>query len=321
MKYLSFFLLIIITIVSCKNDSKITDEISKIEMPVQIERFDKEFASAKAEDLKTLQANYPFMFSKSYPDEFWITKINDTIQQELSSEVAKVFSQTQDIETEISNLFKHIKYYYPEFKSPRVITSTSYVDYRNKVIVTDSIDIIALDTYLGPDHEFYLGVQEYIRSGFKKSQIVVDLANAYAERYILPTKNKTLLDEMIAAGKRLYFKDLMIPFKTDAEKIEYTPEQLQWAEANEAYIWQYFVERELLFSTDSKLPSRFINAAPFSKFYLAEIDNESPGRIGEYMGWQIVKAYMENNPEVSFKELFNSSAEDIFNHSKFKPKK
>ncbi|PNW29919.1 gliding motility lipoprotein GldB [Formosa algae] len=321
MKYLSFFLLIIITIVSCKNDSKVTDEISKIEMPVHIERFDKEFATATAADLKGLQANYPFMFSKSYPDAFWLDKIQDTIQQELSAAVLKTFPDTETIENEISYLFQHIKYYYPEFKAPRVVSTTSYVDYRNKVIVTDSIDIIALDTYLGPEHEFYLGVQEYIRSGFTKEQIVVDLANAYANYYILPTKNKTLLDEMISAGKRLYFKDVMIPFKTDAEKIEYTTAQLQWAETNEAYIWQYFVERELLFSTDSKLPSRFINAAPFSKFYLAEIDNESPGRIGEYIGWQIVKAYMEHNTEVSFKDMFNMSAEDIFNHSKFKPKK
>ncbi|MDW5287483.1 gliding motility lipoprotein GldB [Formosa sp. PL04] len=321
MKYLSFFLLIIITLVSCKNDSKVTDEVSNIEMPVTIERFDVDFAKATPEDLEGLKTSYPFMFTKSYPDAFWMEKIQDTIQQELSEAVIKTFPITDDLEAEISSLFQHLKFYYPEFKAPRVIGTTSYVDYRNKVIVTDSIDLIALDTYLGPDHEFYLGVQEYIRKGFIKDQIVVDLADAYAIRYMLPMKNKTLLDEMIFAGKRLYFKDLMIPFATDAEKIEYSTAELQWAEANEAYIWQYFVERELLFSTDSKLPARFINTAPFSKFYLADVDNQSPGRIGEYMGWQIVKAYMENNKEVSFKDMLNMSSEDIFNHSKFKPKK
>ncbi|MHA7942005.1 gliding motility lipoprotein GldB [Formosa sp. 3Alg 14/1] len=321
MKYLSFFLLVIITVVSCKNDSKVTDEISIIEMPVTIERFDIKFSQATPDDLEGLKKNYPFMFSKSYPDAFWMDKIQDTLQQELSQAVIKAYPSLEDVETEISSLFQHLKFYYPAFKAPRVISTTSYVDYRNKVIVTDSIDLIALDTYLGPEHEFYLGVQEYIRAGFRKEQIVVDLADAYANRYLLPVKNKTLLDEMIAGGKRLYFKDLMIPFKTDAEKIEYTPEELKWAETNESYIWQYFVERELLFSTDSKLPGRFINPAPFSKFYLAEIDNESPPKIGVYLGWQIVKAYMNNNSEVSFKDMLNMSSEDIFNHSKFKPKK
>lgn len=321
MKYLSFFLLVIFTLVSCENDSKVSDDISKIKMDIQIERFDKAFASASLDNWKNLRTDYPFMFSKSYPDSFWEEKLQDTLQRELSEAVLSEFPTLDNVEPEIVSLFQHLKYYYPEFRAPRVITTTSYVDYRNKVIVTDSLDLIALDTYLGPNHEFYQGVQEFLRQGFTKEQIVVDLANAYAKRFMMPIKNKTLLDEMITAGKRLYFKDVMIPFKTDAEKIDYTPKQLEWAQTNENYIWTYFVERELLFSSDAKLPSRFINPAPFSKFYLAEIDAESPGRIGQYMGWQIVRAYMDHNPEVSFKDMLSMASETIFNQSKFKPRK
>jgi uncharacterized protein YjaZ len=112
----------------------------------------------------------------------------------------------------------------------------------------------------------------------------------------------------------------MLPNKTEAERIGYTEAQLQWALANESYIWRYFVERELLYSTDSKLPSRFINPAPFSKFYLEEIDTDSPGRLGQYIGWQIVRAYMKNN-DVNLKNMLSTPPEDIFNNSKFKPKK
>ncbi len=113
---------------------------------------------------------------------------------------------------------------------------------------------------------------------------------------------------------------MVIPFKTDAEKIGYTQDQLDWAAANETEIWRYFVEKELLFSTDSKLPNRFINPAPFSKFYLEEIDTESPGQIGRYMGWQIVRAYMAHN-EVSLKDMLQKEPTEIFNNSNFKPKK
>jgi uncharacterized protein YjaZ len=67
------------------------------------------------------------------------------------------------------------------------------------------------------------------------------------------------------------------------------------------------------------LASRFINPAPFSKFNL-ELDSESPGRLGQYMGWQIVRAYAENN-DVSLQEILSMNAEDIFNNSKFKPRK
>ena len=239
---------------------------------------------------------------------------------QLFAEVDKTFSNFDDTKTEIESLFNHLKYYFHEFRQPRIITTTSDVDYRNKVIVTDTIVIIALDTYLGKDHEFYQGIQKFIRDEFNKEQIVVDMAGEYAKKYIFQQSHKTLLDEMVYFGKQLYFKDVMIPFKSEAERIAYTPEQLEWAMANESYIWRYFVERELLYSTDSKLPNRFINPAPFTKFYLEEIDSESPGRLGQYIGWQIVRAYMEQN-DVSLKDMLEASAEEIFTNSKFKPRK
>lgn len=258
------------------------------------------------------------MFSKKYADTFWLAKMRDTLQVEINKEVAKKYPNLNKTENEIKSLFQHIKYYFPAFQAPRLVSATSFVDYRNKVIVTDTISLLALDTYLGADHYFYQGVAKYLRTNFNQNQIVVDLAAKYAENYIFPKANKTLLDEMVYFGKQLYFKDKTIPFKTNAQKIGYTQKQLNWAKANEMQVWRYFVERELLFSTDASLPSRFINDAPFSKFQLVEIDNESPGRIGQYIGWQIVKAYMENNP-VSLKQMLQTDALTIFNNSKYKP--
>ena len=193
------------------------------------------------------------------------------------------------------------------------------MDYRNKTIVTDSIVLIALDTYLGADHDFYGGLSKYLRQNFESSQIVSDLATQYAEQHIFQTRRKTLLDEMIYFGKILYFKDIMIPFKEDEEKLGYTKEQLEWAITNESNIWRFFVEKESLFDSSPKLVERFINPAPFSKFNL-ELDGESPGRLGQYMGWQIVRAYMKNN-DATLQQLLEADAEDIFNNSRFKPRK
>jgi len=124
---------------------------------------------------------------------------------------------------------------------------------------------------------------------------------------------------MIYFGKLLYFKDAILPLKSDADKMGYTQHQMDWAVANESEIWRHFVENELLYSTDIKLPSRFINPAPFSKFYL-DLDNESSGRLGQYIGWQIVRAYMENN-NVALSKMLITNADDIFKQSKFKPRK
>ncbi|WP_166963185.1 gliding motility lipoprotein GldB [Yeosuana marina] len=320
MKNIFLLLCTLTLVVSCKKDSKLEGEISKIPIQVNIERFDKLFSEASLKDLPKLKKDYPFMFSKKYADSFWVARMKDTLQIELSKEVEKAYPNFNTPKAEIESLFQHIKYYFPEFRAPRIITTTSFVDYRNRIIVTDTIALISIDNYLGSDHKFYQGIQKYIREDFNTEHIVVDLAREYAKKYIYQKPNETLLDEMIYFGKQLYFEDKVIPFKTDAERISYTKEQLDWAHANESYIWRYFVEHELLFSTDSKLPSRFINPAPFTKFYLEEIDSESPGRLGQYIGWQIVRAYMANN-DVSLKDMLITSPEEIFNNSKFKPRK
>lgn len=320
MKHVLFFLMIITVAFSCKNESQIENDIAKINLDAQIERFDLLFSGIDAENLPKLKQAYPFMFSEKYQDSFWIEKAQDTLQQQLFNEVEKTFSNFDEIELEIEALFNHLKYYFPEFRTPRVITTTSDVDYRNRIIVTDTIAVIALDTYLGSDHEFYQNIAVYLREDLKKEQIVVDLATEYAIKYMYQQPSKTFLDELIYFGKQLCFKDAVIPFKTEAERIGYTKEQLDWAVSNESYIWRYFVERELLFSTDSKLAGRFITPAPFSKFYLEDVDTESPGRLGQYIGWQIVKAYMDQN-DVDLKEMLIKSPEEIFNNSKFKPRK
>ena len=313
-------LILLIISVSCKNENLLEKEIAVINTMIQIERFDKLFANMTDESLPELKTAYPFMFSQKFKDSFWLAKSQDTLQIQLFSEVDKVFKDFDETENEIESLFNHIKYYFPEFIAPRVITTTNDVDYRSKVIITDSIDVIALDTYLGSEHPFYDNIPVYLKTNFDKKQVVVDLAQAYAEKYIYQPKRKSLLDEMIYFGKELCFKDAVIPFKTDAERIGYSQPQLDWVKNNEAYIWRYFVERELLFSTDSKLPSRFINSAPFSKFFLEDIDANSPGRVGQYIGWQIVRAYMKEH-KVPLNDMLIKSSEEIFNNSKFKPRK
>ena len=313
------FLIIGLVFVSCDTNSSLENEIAKIKTDFIVERFDQAFFEAEAKDLPKLKNAYPFLFSKHVPDSVWIDRINDTLQDRLLYEVNKAYPEFKTTKEELSALFQHLKYYDKTFSEPRVITLTNDVAYRDKTIVNDSLVLIALDNYLGPEHEFYQNIAMYIAANMEKDQIVSDVAAGYAKKYLYQTNRKTLLDEMIYSGKILYFKDVTMPFKTDADKIGYTESQIQWAAANESAIWSYFIEKELLFSTDAKLPNRFIADAPFSKFYL-EFDNESPGRLGQYIGWQIVKAYAETTGDDLMK-IMEVAPEDLFRKSKFKPKK
>ncbi|WP_047548005.1 gliding motility lipoprotein GldB [Psychroserpens sp. Hel_I_66] len=319
MKKIALNFLILLSIFSCKNEDALETEIAKIQTDIQIERFDRAFAEAKPSDLNNLQTTFPFLFSSRVPDSLWVERMTDSFQIALNNETDKQFGDFQIIAEDIERLFQHLKYYDKTFSEPRVITLTNFVQYRDKVAVTDSIVLIAIDNYLGEKHEFYGGFPKYIAENLKPSQIVVDLAKAYAEKQIFQSPKKTFLDEMIFFGKQLYFKDKMIPFKTDAEKIGYKPEQLEFAKENEDMIWTEFVENEMLYSTDSAFPARFIADAPFSKFYL-ELDNQTPGRLGQYMGWQIVRSYMKGN-DVSLEQMLQTDAIEIFNKSNYKPPK
>ena len=126
---------------------------------------------------------------------------------------------------------------------------------------------------------------------------------------------KLIIDE----GKKMYLLDLYLPKTSDVIKMGYSDEKYSWVLQNQAFIWTYFVENSLLFSTDPNLQSRFIEPAPFSKFYM-DFDRESPGRIGVWLGWQIVRSFMENN-NVTLQQLLQTNAEEIFKKSKYKPVK
>ncbi|MDH7445181.1 gliding motility lipoprotein GldB [Aquimarina sp. 2201CG14-23] len=320
MKYIKFLKIIVIFCViwSCAKENRIEKEIAQIPVQIGIERFDRIFADVTPENLTDVKERYPFLFPERDADSVWIQKTKDTIQLEINQEVEKAFSNFSEEKEQLTSLLQHIKYYFPEVTVPRVITVTSNVDYQRKVILSDNLLIISLDTYLGADHHFYNGMQSYLKAHFVRSQIIPDVASMYTRQLVELPRNRTFLANMIYYGKELYLKDLFLPNFSDNQKIAYKEEQLAWARANEEEIWRYFIDRQLLYSTDAELLPRFLYPGPFSKFYLEEIDQEAPDRIGQYIGWKIVSSYMKNN-NVSLRQLLLTDAETIFNTSKYKP--
>jgi len=316
-KYFTIVLLVVL-MVSCDKKSKVEKAVEAIPVALKVDRFDQAFFEAKPNELANLKAEYPFFFPEGTPDAVWIDKMQNKDWRALYAEVQKKFPDFNQQTIEIEDLFKHFKYYFPETVMPKIYTVIAEMDYHNKAIYADDKLIIALELYLGKSHKFYT-FPEYLKQNFEERQMMPDIVSSFAVQKIPPPSEKTLLANMIYYGKELYMKDIMLPNYTDAEKIGYSPEQITWSQENESYIWRYFIEEDLLFSTDAKLENRFVNMAPFSKFYL-EIDNESPGRIGQWIGWQIVRAFMENN-EVSLQEMLKMDAKQIFERSKYKPKK
>jgi len=303
---------------SCNQKSKQESAIANVPVQIDVVRFDKIFFETPPNKLQNIKKEFPFFFPEGNDDAVWLEKMQNPLWRELYTEVQKKYPSNEPLKSDFESLFKHIKYYFPKTKTPKVITVISEMDYENKVIYADSLVIVSLEMYLGKEHRFYQ-FPNYIKQNFEKNQIMPDVVSRFFKTVAAPNLDKKLLSSMVYAGKELYMKEVLLPAASANDLIGYTPEQMIWCEENESYIWRYFIDKQLLYSDDQKLIPRFINAAPFSKFYL-EIDNESPGKVGAYIGWQIVNSYMKNN-EVSLQQLLQTNARELFEKSKYKPKK
>jgi gliding motility-associated lipoprotein GldB len=321
MKRYIFIIIIGVLLFSCDKKSKIESAVEEIPISMKLHRFEQAFFDAKPQDLPKVKVEYPDFFPPGTPDNVWIDKMQNPQWRELYQEVEKKYKNFNSKQVEIEDLFKHIKYYFPTIKTPQIYTAIGEMDYLSKSIYANDKLVIALELYLGKDHKFYVTeFPEYLRQNFEERQMMPDVVSSLAFGIVPVPKNKELISLMITSGKELYLKDILLPEYTDAERIGYTPEQIKFCGENENYMWEYFISNKLLFSTDSRLPNRFINLAPFSKFYL-EIDNDTPGRVGQWIGWQIVRSFMENNPKVTVQELLKMDPKEIFEKSKYKPKK
>jgi gliding motility-associated lipoprotein GldB len=318
MKKIFFILTLTTAFVSCDKKLKIEKEVQTIPVEIEVIRFDQLFFETPPADLKKLKKEFPYFFPIGNDDSVWLNKMQNPLWRELYTEVQKKYSNLEPVKEELKTLFKHIKYNFPETKTPKVITLISEMDYNNKVVYADSLLIISLELYLGKDHKFYQ-FPNYLKQNFEQNQIIPDVVSSFSNHKIASITDTNLLSQMIYFGKQLYLKDVLISQYSDSEKMGYTKEQIKWCEDNESYMWRYFIEKQLLYSNEQKLNNRFINPAPFSKFYL-EIDNESPGRVGTWIGWQIVRSFMKNN-DISIREMLKMDSKELFEKSKYKPKK
>ncbi|MFZ4401117.1 MAG: hypothetical protein ACOYO1_13855 [Bacteroidales bacterium] len=325
------FLVICIFIISCKNknNNKLTIEIpenKKVE--IKIHRYEKVLMSVDANNLKNelikYKSEYMLFLDGNLDDTLNLVKlynfISDPTLHEIYVDLIKVFPETNILEKKISDAFTHFKYYFPEKPTPKVYTYISYLDYENRIIYLDTLMAIALDMYLGKDYKMYPSVKipKFVSMRLDSNYIVSDCMKTIVKKMInFDSNDKTLLENMIYQGKILYFTEAMIPDVSEHINIGYFKEQLEWSKKNEANIWAFFIQNNLLYNSDYYKIRSFITEAPTTKGF-----KDSPPRLAEWIGWQIVKSYMENNKSISINELLKENdAQKILKASKYKPNK
>lgn len=308
--------------ISCKKN---TENLWKIEIknPVQkveIVDISKEFYSTEF-PLEKFKEKYPW-FQGTVPDEDYAARRADLEEAKIYKEaIAKI--DIAKLNTELTDLFSHIKYYFPEFKEPTVfLYSSALQGIMEPVFYKAKEHLLFIDVtgFMGENNPNYKGLEQYFQTSMNPQNIVPKVSEVLAENFVQPnTEHQKFIDELIYNGKISTLQDAFLPGFPDYLKMDYTQKQYEWAKENEVNIWNFFVENNLVFSDDLRLNERFIKPGPFSKFY-TEIDNESSPQVGIFIGWQICKKFYEEKPETKLQDFLKMNGQEIFNISKYKPK-
>jgi gliding motility-associated lipoprotein GldB len=293
---------------------------------LDIVRLEQSFFAARNEkDLRYLLEKYPEVASlvldeESYPNRDSLVQQllrihGDSSMQALNAAVASEFADISDIKQELEHAFAYLQSYYPEFKAPKVYTYVS--GFGIDLLVEEDILVIGLDYFLPSDHAFQPDLPRYIASRYDRKHLVPMIVLALSSRYneVDPADN-SLLAEMLYYGKAYHFVKSILPCTEDQYIIGYTPEQIKASWDNEDLIWAHFVENELLFQTNPFEIRKYIGEAPATD----AISPEAPGRMGRWIGWNIVEEY-QTKQDLSLRELMQEAdAKKMFKDSGYRPR-
>ena len=322
-------LILLFGLISCQSGSDRLDvNVSDVQVtPVKIKRYGKALFAVDKDnlkaELKNLQKEFGIFLNGDLNDTLNLIRIGDFISDPLliksAEDCNKSFPDLDFLEKELTDAFKHYKYYFPQEKIPGVYTYVSGFDFDYPVQYFDNNLIIALDMYLGADYKEYLklGLPAYRIRNFDRSHITRDCMDALgSDKIDLSKVGSTLLDAMINTGKNLYFIKAMSRKCNSAVLLNYSNEQLSWAENNEGKIWAFLIENELLYSADQEAMNKFIVDAPFTSYF----GNESAPRTGMWIGYKIVKSFMDNNTDITLSDLMQMyDSQAILTKSGYKP--
>lgn len=324
-----FMLLSTLLYLSSCGDSSLRDwEVSTRELPQVfslINISDDLFDSANS--ISEVRKKHPYFLDNETPDSVWNERRNSSKEKEVYLKVKSEFAEIESIERELEQIFKQLKLHYPEVETPQVyVYSSGLSEIYDPVVysVNQKKMFIALDAFLGEKELLYseMGTPKYIKKTMDKSYLSAKVAFAIAEQLVpINIEGYQFIDQLVYQGKLMNVVDALLPKTEDHIKMAYSQDELNWCQENEYFIWNYFVKNQLLFSHDNGLQERFINLAPFSKFYNS-YDKKSPGSVGVWLGWKMVRKYMARNPKISLMALGKEKdTQKIFREAKYKPKK
>lgn len=340
MKYtaISFLsILLLSSIISCTETAENTniiqkevikiDEVEEAAVSARIVRLDRELAAMKTpQDLAAIYQKYPTFFSQYLgagnrkPTQEDYNRLYQLFSNpellKFYQDIDKYFGKMDEEKKELDELVKYTKYYFPNYTPPTFFTIYAGL-MEPDISVSDSSVFLCLDWFMGSKGKYRPNIYEYMLSRYDKQFMIPMLATATSTQFIEQNKtDQTLIADMIFFGKAHYFTERVIPDLPDSVNIGYTQQDIKGIDENMTVIWSHFIDHKLFYETSHRIKEQYIGEAPF----VNEISNKCPGRIGRWLGWQIVRKYMQTHPEVTLEQLMKETdAAKIFKESGYKP--
>lgn len=324
---------------ACGKDSSIPD-VSDIPVEVKIHRFERALFALDTNNMATgleqLKAKYPafsrvFLYDilkadaeemgeaayvKGFVTHPAVRRLYDTCQV--------VFPDMKAFEPDFRQAFQYLKYYFPDEATPDLTTFVSEYGVGNFIFTDSNSLAIGLDFFLGADYPYqaYNPTVEsfsfYLTRTFTKEHLVSKTLQPLVQDMLGAPGGMRLLDLMVHNGKNLYVLDKLLPNTPDSIKLEITAQQTQWLLDNEKEMWSYFLKENLFYSNNLQNIRKYVEYSPNSP----GMPPEAPGRTANWLGWQIVKAYMTRFPQTTMQELITlKDAQVLLDNSKYKPKR
>lgn len=314
-------------------------DVSNVKVDVRLSRFDKAFFALDTlhlgPSLDTLSKN----FAGFYPEymQFILGVSGDptdttTLQatllflrsyKSLNDSLQLRFSDTRALEKELAGAFRYLRYYFPTYIPGTITLYTGPFDAPG-VATVRSGTALGLQQFAGQDFFAYQTAElqtlypSYLSKRFAPPYMVPGVIKAIADDMFPPrTAELPLVEQMVEKGKYWYLASLLLPHHPDSVITGYTAQQLDWCQDNEGLIWSHLLKNEDLNSLNPVVIQTYLGEAPFTQGLSQEY---SPGNLGAWVGWQIVKKFVASHRELDPQAVMKISAASILEQAKYKPK-
>jgi hypothetical protein len=332
--------LLLVCLIGCGKGcrfNKLKIDVSEIKADLRLERFEQDlFRCKEPGDIQKLYEKYQdfyFIFTQgimgfrpgadSLNTEAMLEFVKHPRIKYLYDTAQTIFGDMGTYKAGLTDMLKHYRYYFRSDSLPQFVTfisefgAPSYYD--QKYIG------IGLDLYFGKDFIYYqapeLEFPQFKIRHFSKEYLVRDAAEALIRSRLISQEAPpdVFINRAVQEGKMLYLLDAFCPEMEDSIKIKYSASQLDWMKNVEKEMWVDLVNRKVLYSTSRFENDRYFNDGPFTS--APNVSQDSPPRVGAWLGWQIIRKYMDSHPNTTLEQLVKENdGEKIFKESGYRPK-